>query len=101
MLEYKYTQLAMRALRPEHFFTSEVVLRTWEPTQAVAKCVPYRWRIQYLIVLRGENKMEYNLFMTLLSQHLFKTYLSILALRTVVESFEILPIDCRYIKSYS
>ena len=37
---FTLTQLAMRSLRPEHFFTSEVVLRTWGPTQTVAKCVP-------------------------------------------------------------
>ena len=59
-----YTQLAMRSLNPEHFFASEVVLHTCGPTQTVAKCVPYRWSIQYLFVLRGANKMDYILFTT-------------------------------------
>ena len=56
------TQLAMRSLCREHFFTSEVVLRTWEPNQTVAKCVPYRWSIQYLFGLRGANEMFAYLF---------------------------------------
>ena len=52
----------MRSLCLEHFFTSEVVLRTWRPTQTVAKCFPYRWSIQYLFVLRGANKMDFCFF---------------------------------------
>ena len=39
-------QLPMRSLRPEHFFTSEVVLHTCGPTQTVAKSVLYRWSIK-------------------------------------------------------
>ena len=49
----------------EPFFTSEVVLHTSGPTQTVAKCIPYRWNIQHLFVLKGANKMHYILFMTL------------------------------------
>ena len=47
------------SLRPEHFSTSELVLHTCGPTQTVAEDVPYRWSINYLFVLRGENKMDY------------------------------------------
>ena len=57
------SQLAMRSLRPEHFFTSEKVLRTWGPTKTVAKCVPYRSSIQYLFMLSGANKIDYILCM--------------------------------------
>ena len=55
--EISYTQLAMRSLRPEDFSTSELVLHTFGPTQTVAKCVPHRWSIQYLFVLRGANNV--------------------------------------------
>ena len=55
----------MMSLCPEHFFTSEVVLQTCEPTQTVAKCVPYGWGIQHLFVLRGANKMSYILIKTI------------------------------------
>ena len=91
----------MRALHPEHFFTSEVVLRTWGPTQTVTKSVPYRWSIQYLNVLTGENKKRLFFVYDLSVRYLFSFYILILSVRTVVESFEILPIDGRYIKSYS
>ena len=80
-------ELAMRSFRPEHFSTSEVVLHTCGPTQTVAKYVPYRLSIKYLFVLRGENKIQ-----------LLEIYINltlILALRTVIDSFEILPIDGR------
>ena len=46
--------------------------------------------------------MDYILLMTKMLFFLnFVIYVSFLDLRTVVESLEILPIDGRYIKSYS
>ena len=54
----QHTQLAMRSLRPEYFFTSKMVLHTCGPSQAVAKCVPYRLIIEYIFVLRGANKID-------------------------------------------
>ena len=90
----------MRSLRPEYFFTSEVVHHTCGPTQTVAKCVSYRWSIQYFFVLRGANNIVCMFFKTIL-RDLFIIKNFILAIGPVVESFEILPIDGRSIKSYS
>jgi hypothetical protein len=59
------TQLAMRSLQPADFFTSEAILRTCRHTQTVAKCVPCRWSILYLFVVREENKMYNILFISL------------------------------------
>ena len=89
------THLAMRSLRPEDFFTSEVVLHTCGPTQTVAKCVLYRWSIQCLFVLRGANNMYWVIVIYLYF------YLIILSVITIIESFQILPIDGRYTKYYS
>ena len=77
---FSLTQLAMRSLRPEHFSTSEVFPHTCGPTQTVAKYMPYRWSIQYLFVLRGENKMGYVLFNTIHNADYFIIKAVILAL---------------------
>ena len=85
----------MRSLRLEHYFLSEVVLHFCGPTQSVAKCDPYSWSIQYLFVLRGANKMDYVLLKIIQIEWFFISKNIILALRTEVERFDILPIDGR------